>query len=161
MPPRAKVVREPIVKKQKTATLHQQTFWGIGANSWNFYFTRIYKSRPENKLVIRVIQSVCGTSAEGKNDKPYIISLTNGADLNGKCNLFLNNAGTGTTTQNPFVLGITGSASHPVTGTGSPAIIVNDMPLNQMTISVQHFDLSATGNVNVVVIFEIEEIEEV
>lgn len=159
--PRAKVVREPIVKKQKTATLHQQTFWGTGANSWNFNFTRIYKSRPENKLVIRVLQSVCGITHASKPDKPFIITLTNGADLTGKCNMFFNNAGVGTTTQNPFVLGIAGSEGHPVTATGSPAIIVNDLPLNQMSISVQHFDLSAPGDVSVMVVFEIEEIEEV
>jgi hypothetical protein len=161
MPPRAKVIKEPVFKKQKTAQLYQQTFWGTGASFWNFRFSRIYKSKPENKLIIRVIQSVCGIAAENKNDKPYVLTLTNGADINGKCNLFYNNGSVDATTLNPFVLGITGSGGHPATATGSPAIIVNDMPLNQMTISAQHFDLSSTGNVNVLVVFEIEEIEEV
>ncbi len=159
--PRAKVVREPIVKKQKTATLHQQTFWGTGSSSWVFQFSRIYKSRPENKLVVRVLQCSCGIAGANKPDKPYIITLTNGADLTGKCNLFYNEAGVSVTTENPFVLGLTGSGSHPTTATGSPAIIVNDLPLNQMTISVQHFDKTNVGDVILLVIFEIEEIEEV
>jgi len=155
------VIKEPIYKKQKTAQLYQQTFWGVDATSWNFQFSRIYKSRPENKLIIRVIQSVVGITGAGKTDKPYVISLTNGADITGKCNQFLNNAGTAITTTNPFVLGISGSAAHPTSASASPSIMVVDLPLNQMTISVTHFDLDPAGSVNCVVIFEIEEIEEV
>jgi hypothetical protein len=143
----------------KSVNTYQQTFWGRGATSWSFQFTRIYKSRPENKLVVRAIQSIAGVSADGV-DKPIIISLTNGADITGKCNQYVNAAGTASATTNPFVLGIIGSANRPPTMTNSPMMIVNDLPLNQMTISVRHYDDTATGNLNCFVVFEIEEIEE-
>jgi hypothetical protein len=161
--PRAKVIKEPVFKRQKTAQLYQQTFHGYLGTSWRFQFSRIYKSKPENRLLIKVIQCVAATATNDKKDDPIIISLTNGADINGKCNEYLADATNNIygTTANPFILGIVGSPAHPSTMTGSPTLIVNDLPLNQMTISVKHSDFTNTGNVNCIVIFEIEEIEEV
>jgi len=147
----------------RSVNTYQQTFWGFDARSWSFQFNRVYKRRPENKLIIRVIQSIAGISTETADD-PIIISLTNGAEITGKCNQYYNNGnlpGGQATTDNPFVLGIVGSALHPATMTGSPMIIVNDLPLNQMTISLRHLDTSQVGaSSNCFVVFEIEEIEE-
>jgi len=161
--PRAKVIKEPIFKKQKTAQLYQQTFWGTLGTSWKFQFSRIYKSKPENRLLIKVIQCVASTGANDKKDEPIVISLTNGADINGKCNQYIADATNELyiTTRNPFVLGVVGSSAHPTTAAGSPTLVVNDLPLNQMTITVQHTDFTSTGNVSCLVVFEIEEIEEV
>jgi hypothetical protein len=152
-------MRESVYKKEKKAAIYQQTFWGQSGNSWTFRFSRIYKSRPENKLILRVLQSALGGST--KYDVPHIITMTNAAEINGKCNQFVYNTFGNTTTQNPFVLGLVGSAAHPTCNTGSPEVMLNDLPLNDMTISVQHLDLTPTGNLYLSIVFEIEEIEEV
>ncbi len=138
---------------------YQQTFWGQENSEWSFRFNRVYKSRPENKLIIRVIQCVAGVGATSKPDLPYLIFLNNAADITGKCNLFVNDNGTLSQNGNPFVLGISGSSAHPITSSGNPQITVSELPLNEMTISVQHYDGSAVGTLFCVVVFEIEEVE--
>jgi hypothetical protein len=162
--PRAKVIKEPVYKRQKTAQIYQQSFWGADGRTWFFQFSRIYKSRPENKLIIRVIQCIAGLGTETKDD-PIIVSLTNAAEINGKCNQYYNNSNLPfgqSTTSNPFILGICGSPAHQATISGSPSIVVNDLPLNQMNITLSHLDTSTVSGVNYCfVVFEIEEIEEV
>lgn len=164
----------------RSVNIYQQTFFGLNGNDWDFKFSRIYKSRPENKLIIRVIQSLVWVLAEDEV-RPYFILLTNGAEITGKCNQYIQDYLTATTTANPFVLGVSGlgggggggvltaaggtisasNSSRQPSVTGSPTITVNDLPLNKMKINLQYYDNEGVGAANCFVMFEIEEIEEV
>jgi hypothetical protein len=157
--PRTKVIKEPVYKKQKSANIYQQTFLGLVESEWDFRFTRVYKSRPENRLIIKSL--IVSVMSSANTDKPFVVYLRNAPEINGKSNMFFNYGGFETTYENPFVLGVSGAGNYSATGLAPPSVMVNDLPLNNMKVSVRHLDNSLTGNVSCFVMFEIEEIEEV
>ena len=168
----------------KVVRTYQQNFSGVTqSNQWSFMFNRIFKTNPKHKLMIRVnaiAQYDTGAGNVGLGFQPHLWFMKNFTRLQGGASTSYENdvspLNTGVAlnansgSNNDFFLGCLGGG-YTTTNTQprgdcwivtSPQILVDDVPMENMTIYFQQMNLGTpitTNQTTIFVSFEIDEVE--
>ena len=144
----------------KIVRTYQQTFvnGSAAATRWIFRFNKVYKQDPKHKFQISV--SCLATTDDGVSPKPHLfyangLQAVNSSNSNVSCfaiydisgNIQYESNKTPEFNTNDFFLGVLGggvNSGGTVRGdswiVNSPKIIVNDLPLDDITIYYRHPD---------------------
>ncbi len=151
----------------KVVAINHQTFIsGNEAQSQYFRFSKVYKTKPSQKFLVKPI-SLMFYSATKADPEPHILVLKGLNEFNGELNLQATDS-TSSQTQtltNKICLGVVGGGlSGSKQGFSSqiqpPTFLVNEIPMNDFIIESLHPDGTNGDDANYLVQFQIETIEE-
>ena len=123
---------------------YQQTFiCSTAALSQTFNFNRVYKQDPSNKIKLSVSQISFSTADNSSDLQPHVVFLSGIPELTGKCSV-LDKSGTSELRDNRCLLGVLGGDLTTTNNKGSshithqPQFIMNDLPLGNFKIELEH-----------------------
>ena len=154
---------------EREVSKSQQSFHGpTEASEFSFAFYKVYKRQPKNRFRVRVIQ--LADLSPAVSAQPHIYFASGLVNSGGIYSEVTGGVGNGMVS-NDFVLGITPRNFYDiVTHTDTSGLVAiapcefytDDVSTSPFIVKYRHVSTAeiATGNVSVVVVFEITELEE-